>query len=152
MACPRSYRGRFAPSPSGPLHFGSLLAAVGSYLDARAHGGSWLVRIEDLDTPRVMPGAPTRYCAPSKRLGLQWDGAVMRQSERLEALRGGARPARFRAAAARVPLLAGQMLAGLAQNRSRDDAAATSCSTRPSARAGRRAQPGTRAALPSARR
>ena len=79
------YVGRFAPSPSGPLHFGSLVAAVGSYLDARAHGGEWLLRIEDLDPPRERPGAADRIVADLATLGLEWDGAVLRQSERTAA-------------------------------------------------------------------
>ncbi len=74
--------GRFAPSPTGPLHFGSLVAAAGSWLFARAVGGRWLVRLEDLDTPRVVPGAADEILAVLRRYGLEWDGAVVRQSER----------------------------------------------------------------------
>jgi glutamyl-Q tRNA(Asp) synthetase len=76
------YCGRFAPSPTGPLHFGSLLAAVGSYLEARTRGGRWLVRIEDLDPPREQPGATERILADLDRFGFEWDGAVLRQSTR----------------------------------------------------------------------
>ncbi len=76
------YCGRFAPSPTGPLHFGSLLAAVGSYLEARTRGGRWLVRIEDLDPPREQPGAAERILSDLDRFGFEWDGAVLRQSTR----------------------------------------------------------------------
>jgi len=79
------YRGRFAPSPTGPLHFGSLIAALGSWLDARAAGGEWLLRIEDVDTPRNVPGADSAILHTLADLGLTWDGAVLWQSQRLAA-------------------------------------------------------------------
>jgi len=80
-----SYRGRFAPSPTGPLHFGSLIAAVGSYLEARAHGGDWLVRMEDLDPPRVVPGAADEILRALTACGMQWSGEIVRQSTRNDA-------------------------------------------------------------------
>src|ERR1700682_2335915 len=74
--------GRFAPSPTGPLPLGSFVAAVGSYLFARAAGGRWLVRMEDLDTPRVVPGAADEILRALDRYGLEWDGNVVLQSTR----------------------------------------------------------------------
>ncbi len=79
------YTGRFAPSPTGDLHFGSLVAAVGSFLQARTAGGQWLVRIEDLDPPRVVAGSAERILADLDRFGMSPDGTVLRQSTRGDA-------------------------------------------------------------------
>ncbi len=78
----RRYRGRFAPSPTGPLHFGSLVAAVGSYLDARTQGGEWLLRMEDVDRPRNVPGAAEQILATLEAFDFTWDGPVLWQSQR----------------------------------------------------------------------
>jgi len=78
-------RGRFAPSPTGPLHFGSLVAAVGSYLSARSQGGEWLVRMEDLDPPREMKGAADDILRTLEAYGFEWDGEIIFQSRRRDA-------------------------------------------------------------------
>ncbi|EHK68421.1 tRNA glutamyl-Q(34) synthetase GluQRS [Achromobacter arsenitoxydans] len=80
-----NYVGRFAPSPSGPLHAGSLATALASWLDARAQGGRWLLRIEDVDTPRTVPGAAQVIMGQLQALGLLWDGDIIWQSRRGDA-------------------------------------------------------------------
>jgi glutamyl-Q tRNA(Asp) synthetase len=80
----KAYVGRFAPSPTGSLHLGSLVAAVGSFLDARKAGGRWLVRMEDLDTARVIPGCSDEMLRTLEAFGLWWDGEVVFQSQRTE--------------------------------------------------------------------
>ncbi len=79
-----TYIGRFAPTPSGPLHFGSIVAALASYLDARHHRGKWLLRIEDIDSPRVRAGADRKIIDTLEILGLDWDGDIVYQSNRLD--------------------------------------------------------------------
>ena len=78
------YRGRFAPSPTGPLHFGSLITAVASYLDARSNNGKWLVRIEDVDKTRSVPGATKAILNSLEDYGFQWDDEIVYQSQRDE--------------------------------------------------------------------
>ncbi len=85
VAC--GYHGRFAPSPSGPLHLGSVVTALASFLEARRRGGCWSVRIEDIDRRRERPGAADAILRELERLGLHWDGPVLYQHTRLAAYR-----------------------------------------------------------------
>jgi glutamyl-Q tRNA(Asp) synthetase len=82
VTAPAPYRGRFAPSPTGPLHLGSLVAALGSWMMARRAGGEWLVRVEDIDRPREVAGAAARQLATLHAFGLEADGTIVRQSGR----------------------------------------------------------------------
>lgn len=82
-ASPRPYSGRFAPSPTGPLHFGSLLTALASFCDAKNQQGQWLVRIEDTDIPRIQRGAEQAILTALEAFGFEWDQAMVRQQDRL---------------------------------------------------------------------
>ena len=84
---PNPVIGRFAPSPTGDLHFGSLVAAVGSFLEAKSAGGSWLLRMEDIDPPREVPGSANRIIHDLERLGMSPDAPVLYQSSRIHAYR-----------------------------------------------------------------
>jgi len=114
--------GRFAPSPSGDLHLGSLYTAVASYLDARANGGRWLVRMEDLDPPREIEGSAAHIIATLEAFGFQWDGEIVRQSARsahyastIEQLR--ARGLTFECSCSRQDLADEERYAGLCRER-----------------------------------
>jgi glutamyl-Q tRNA(Asp) synthetase len=78
------YIGRFAPTPSGPLHFGSVVAALASYLDAKHNNGLWKIRIDDIDSPRTKEGAELSILKRLESLGLIWDGDISRQSENIK--------------------------------------------------------------------
>lgn len=92
----RGYVGRFAPSPTGELHLGSLYTAAASYLDARAHGGRWLVRIEDVDRSREAAGAAAGILRTLEAFGFEWDGGVLRQSDRSDRYAGAIETLRSR--------------------------------------------------------
>jgi glutamyl-Q tRNA(Asp) synthetase len=117
----RPYVGRFAPSPTGGLHLGSLYTAAASFLDARANGGGWLVRIEDLDGPRVVPGSADGILRTLSRFGFEWDGDVVYQSDRADryaaALDGlGARGLTFQCSCSRLQLAEDERYPGHCRN------------------------------------
>lgn len=121
----RSYRGRFAPSPTGPLHLGSLVAALGSWLDARACGGTWLLRIEDIDPPREMPGAAAAMITTLAACGLHSDETVLWQRDRSAAYQ-----------AALSQLITAQRAYGCACSRKEAEDAASAAGLRPGVYAG----------------
>jgi glutamyl-Q tRNA(Asp) synthetase len=114
------YVGRFAPSPTGPLHFGSLVAATGSYLRARQAGGRWLLRIEDIDPPREVAGASDDILRTLERFGFEWDGEVVFQSTRLARYRdalAALAPDLYTCLCSRAEIAAAAQAAGLAPGR-----------------------------------
>src|SRR5580658_8763308 len=124
------YIGRFAPSPTGDLHLGSLYCAVASYLDARANSGAWIVRIEDLDRPREVAGAASRILGTLQSFGFEWDGEALRQSDREElyaaALRSlGERGLIFPCSCSRAQLIQEERYPGTCRERSTPRAAQT---------------------------
>jgi glutamyl-Q tRNA(Asp) synthetase len=116
-----AYVGRFAPSPTGDLHLGSLYTAAASFLDARANGGSWLVRVEDLDGPRVVPGSADGILRSLGRFGFEWDGEVLYQSDRADRYAAaldhlGARGSTFQCSCSRLQLADDERYPGHCRN------------------------------------
>jgi glutamyl-Q tRNA(Asp) synthetase len=127
---PLAYVGRFAPSPTGELHLGSLYTAAASFLDARSHGGRWLVRMEDVDRSREVPGAAAGILRTLDAFGFEWDGEVLRQSDRsdryaaaIETLR--ARGLTFQCSCSRQDLAGQERYPGYCRGGPRASSAAT---------------------------
>ena len=132
------YIGRFAPSPTGPLHTGSLVAALASWLDARAHSGTWLVRMEDVDTTRAVPGAAALILRQLASLGLVSDAPVLVQSERSAAYAAGlaqliARGLAYPCTCSRSEIAAAYALRGLERARGTDWVYPGTCKEHPPA-------------------